>query len=92
MTKSELSAAIADQLEFSKSQARSVLNTILETMTDTLVRGGSIEIREFGSFIVRQYGAYEGRNPATGEKVQVRRKKLPYFKVSKDLRVKVNRK
>jgi len=92
MTKSELTAAIADELEFSISQARSVLNTILETMTDTLVRGESIEIREFGSFIVRQYGAYEGRNPVTGEKVQVRRKKLPHFKISKDLRMRMNRK
>lgn len=92
MTKSELAAAMVGELDFSIPQASSVLNTILETMTDTLVRGESIEIRGFGSFVVKQYGAYEGRNPVTGEKVQVKPKKLPYFKVGKELRKKVNQK
>jgi len=77
MNKSELIDAIADELDMSKSQATSVLNTILDTMTETLVRGESIELRGFGSFAIRQYGSYEGWNPKTGEKVQVKPKKLP---------------
>ena len=51
----------------------------------------SIEIRGFGSFVIKNYGSYEGRNPKTGEKIKVRPKKLPFFKVGKDLREQVNK-
>ena len=91
MNKTELIEAMADELDFSIPQAASVLNTILETMTDSLVRGEPVEIRGFGSFVVKQYGSYEGRNPVTGEKIQVEPKKRPIFRVSKDLRMKVNK-
>jgi integration host factor subunit beta len=91
MYKTELVEAMADELNMSRPQSKSVLNTILETMTDALVRGESIELRGFGSFDIRQYGSHEGMNPATGEKVQVKAKKLPHFKVGKDLRMKVNK-
>ena len=91
MTKTELIGAIAEELNFSKPQAKSVLNTILETMTDTLAQGDSIELRGFGSFVVRQYGSYEGRNPNTGEKVQVKAKKRAHFRVGKNFRVKLNK-
>ena len=59
-------------------------------MTEALARGESIEIRGFGSFVIKKYDSYEGRNPKTGKKIQVRPKKLPFFKVGKDLREKVN--
>jgi len=58
-------------------------------MTDALQSGDRIEIRGFGSFVVKEYEAYTGRNPKTGETVQVKAKKLPFFKVGKDLKVKV---
>ena len=73
-----------------KPQTASVLNTILETMTDKLGQGESIELRAFGNFTVKQYGSYEGRNPKTGEKVRIKPKKLPHFKVGKNLREAVN--
>ncbi len=90
MNKSELIEALASELEISTREAASRLTTILETMTDTLCRGESIELRGFGSFVVKQYDSYEGRNPKTGKKTQVKAKKLPFFKVGKDLREKVN--
>jgi integration host factor subunit beta len=91
MKKRELVVAMADELDMSKLQTTSVLKTILETMTNSLVRGESIELRDFGSFVIRQYDTYEGRNPKTGKKVQVKPKKLPHFKVGKELRLRVNR-
>ena len=59
-------------------------------MTEALARGESIEIRGFGSFVIKQYDSYEGRNPKTGKKIKVKPKKLPFFKVGKDLREQVN--
>ncbi len=90
MNKSELIEALTSELEISSHEAASTLTTILETMTNALCRGESIEIRGFGSFVVKQYDAYEGRNPKTGKKTPVKAKKLPFFKVGKDLREKVN--
>ena len=90
MNKSELIDAIADKLEMETHQAASVLKTILETMTNALVRGESIRLRGFGSFDVREYGPYEGWNPKTLDRVHVKPKKAPHFKVGKDLRLKVN--
>jgi integration host factor subunit beta len=92
MNKTEMIYAIANELDMSIRQSKSVLNTIFETMTDALVRGESISFRGFGNFVIKQYGPHEGRNPGTGEKVQVKPKKLPYFKVCKDLRLKVDKK
>lgn len=63
---------------------------MFDTMVGALTRGEGIEIRGFGSFTVRQYGAYEGRNPKTGDVVSVPPKRLPYFKVGKALRERVN--
>ena len=59
-------------------------------MTDTLVKGDNIEICGFGSFSVKDYRFYEGRNPMSGEKIEVESKKLPVFKVGQDLRERVN--
>jgi integration host factor subunit beta len=59
-------------------------------MVDALKRGEGIEIRGFGSFTVREYKSYEGRNPRTGTPVHVAPKRLPFFKVGKELRERVN--
>lgn len=91
MNKSELIEALAQEIDIPHREAAAITNTVLEAMTEALVRGESIEIRGFGSFVVKEYGSYEGRNPKTGKKIKVRPKKLPFFKVGKDLREKVNK-
>lgn len=92
MTKSDLIDALASELKVSSREAASIIDTILTTMTDSLCRGESIEIRGFGSFVVRHYGSYEGRNPKSGKMIQVKEKKLPFFKVGKELREQVDSK
>lgn len=91
MTKSELIEAVAAKLKLPKGKAELVVNSVFDTMVDSLKSGDGIEIRGFGSFTVRSYKAYDGRNPRTGAMVQVKPKKLPFFKVGKDLRERVNR-
>ena len=90
MTKSELIERVALRSGLTKGRAEMVVSTIFDAMTEALVQGDGIEIRGFGSFTVRQYKAYEGRNPRTGQPVHVPPKKLPFFKVGKDLRERVN--
>lgn len=90
MTKSELIDAVARTTKITKSRAEQVVNVIFDTLTDALKRGEGIEIRGFGSFTVRPYKPYSGRNPRTGEAVMVPAKRLPFFKVGKELRELVN--
>lgn len=90
MNKSELIEALAQDIDVPHREAAAITNTVIETMTEALARGESIEIRGFGSFVIKEYDSYEGRNPKTGRKIQVSPKKLPFFKVGKDLREKVN--
>jgi integration host factor subunit beta len=90
MNKSELIEALAQDINVPHREAAAITNTVIETMTDALAKGESIEIRGFGSFVIKKYDSYEGRNPKTGKKIKVKPKKLPFFKVGKDLREKVN--
>ena len=89
MNKSELIESLAVKKSLSFKKAEEVINAVFATMTDALLSGDRIEIRGFGSFVVKEYESYTGRNPKTGESVQVKAKKLPFFKVGKDLKVKV---
>ena len=91
MNKSELIEALSQEINVPLREADSITNTILDAMTDALAAGDSIEIRGFGSFVVKEYGSYQGRNPKTGQKIKVPPKKLPFFKVGKELREKVNK-
>ncbi len=91
MNKSELIEALSQDIDLPHREAAAITNTIIETMTEALAQGDSIEIRGFGSFVIKNYGSYEGRNPKTGEKIKVSPKKLPFFKVGKDLREQVNK-
>lgn len=86
MTKSELIEAITARGEITKARAEQVVNCVFDTMTAALRRGEGIEIRGFGSFTVRPYKSYTGRNPRTGQSVAVPSKRLPFFKVGKELR------
>lgn len=90
MTKSELVDAIAARADLTKARAEMVVNCVFETMADSLVQGEGIEIRGFGSFTVRPYKPYAGRNPRTGAPVPVPSKRLPFFKVGKELKELVN--
>jgi integration host factor subunit beta len=90
MKKSGLIEELAVIEGVTEKEACTIVNLIINGFTDTLKKGGRIEIRGFGSFIVREYGGYTGRNPRTGKKVKVGPKKLPFFKVGKDLKARVN--
>lgn len=91
MNKSELIDALAEEINLPIREAASITNTIIDTMSNALAAGDAIEIRGFGSFVVKEYDAYTGRNPKTGEKIKVSPKKLPFFKVGKDLRERVDK-
>jgi integration host factor subunit beta len=75
-----------------EKKATDVVNLIFKSLTDELKRGGRVEIRGFGSFVVREYDSYIGRNPKTGNSIKVAAKRLPFFKVGKKLRENVNSK
>ena len=87
MTKAELVDKIAEKKPgLTRKQVEIVVNTVLEGIKDALSREDKVEIRGFGSFRVRHRRAKEGRNPKTGETVQVPPKKVPFFKAGKEMR------
>jgi integration host factor subunit beta len=90
MNKSELVEKLAERAKITKKRAEQVVNLIFEQMTEALERGERIEIRGFGSFTNKSYDAYTGRNPRTGETIHVPAKKLPFFKVGKELKERVD--
>ena len=90
MTKSDLIEKVATQLNLPKGKAELIINCIFDSMEESLKDGQRIEIRGFGSFEIRRYKAYEGRNPRTGSPVGVNPKRLPFFKVGKELKELVN--
>lgn len=90
MNKSDLINAISLQESLTHNNAAEIVMMIFNGFTDTLKKGGRIELRGFGSFSVRKYDGFTGRNPKTGAKTPVGAKKLPFFKVGKELRERVN--
>lgn len=90
MNKSELITLVAEKSNQPRKKAEEVVNLVFDSMTQALSGGGRIEIRGFGSFVNKQYESYTGRNPRTGESIQVKPKKLPFFKVGKELRQRVD--
>ncbi|MBW1973758.1 MAG: integration host factor subunit beta [Spirochaetes bacterium] len=90
MNKAELILKVAEKSKVTQKVAKVIVDTIFKGMEEALARGERIEIRGFGSFVVRNYGAYKGRNPKTGEVVDVPPKKLPFFKVGKELKERIN--
>ena len=91
MNKSDLIDALSTKENLPEKNAIEIVNLVFDGFTDTLKKGGRIEIRGFGSFTVREYGAYSGRNPKTGAKISVGPKKSPFFKAGKELKERVNR-
>ena len=90
MTKSELIDAVARHTNTTKSRVVTVVNCVFDSMSEAMQRDEGIEIRGFGSFTVRKYKPYSGRKPRTGQPVEVAAKRLPFFKVGKELKELVN--
>jgi integration host factor subunit beta len=90
MTKSDLIDVLCETQKIPKGRAELLVQIIFESMEGALKRGERIEIRGFGSFELRSYRPYEGRNPRTGVRVSVQPKRLPFFKVGKELKERVN--
>ena len=86
MTKAELVEKVANQINLTKKQTEVVVNTVFSSITDSLAEGKKVELRGFGSFRIRQRNARVGRNPKSGQKVDVPSKKVPFLKAGKELR------
>jgi len=91
MNKSGLIDALSKKENLTEKKAIDVINLIFKGFNDELKTGGRIEIRGFGSFVVRKYEAYTGRNPKTGKNIKVSPKSLPFFKVGKELKDRVDK-
>jgi integration host factor subunit beta len=90
MNKLDLILALKVSNHLSKSEAERIVALFFDKMADALAKGDRVEIRGLCSFFVKKYAGYTGRNPKTGEKVKVSRKKLPFFKVGKELKDRVD--
>ncbi len=90
MNKSQLIEALAKAEDLTLKKAEEVVTTVFGDMEEALIRGERVEIRGFGSFKIKHYEGYEGRNPKTGEIIHVAEKKLPFFKVGKELKERVD--
>lgn len=89
MKRSELIDQLVAKMEISGSAAEAAIHEIFNGMFETLVAGDRIEIRGFGSFHIRDYAGYIGRNPKTGIETTVKPKKTPFFKVGKELKERI---
>ncbi|MDR2300790.1 MAG: integration host factor subunit beta [Deltaproteobacteria bacterium] len=90
MNKSELIMELASSNKINLKDAETVVNSFFDTIVEGLSKEERAELRGFGSFSVRKYGAYVGRNPKSGEAIPVKSKKMPIFKPGKELRAIVN--
>jgi integration host factor subunit beta len=86
MTKAELVEKVADKIQLTKKQTEAVVNILLNCITEALSAGDKVELRGFGSFRIRKRNPREGRNPKTGDTVQIPAKRVPFFKAGKELR------
>ncbi len=86
MTKTEFVAKVAEKAELKKVEAEKAVNAFLETVSETLKAGDKVVFTGFGSFEVTERAAKEGRNPSTGEKIQIKAAKVPKFKAGKGLK------
>jgi len=90
MNKSDLVEALSEDEDLTKTKAEEVVNLFFGEMTNALVAGDRVEIRGLGSFKVKSYDGYKGRNPKTGKQIKVKPKKLPVFKCGKELKERVD--
>ena len=90
MNKSDLIETLSKTEDLTRTKAEEVVNLVFAEMTDALVAGDRVEIRGLGSFKVKSYDGYKGRNPKTGKQIKVKPKKLPFFKCGKELKERVD--
>ena len=90
MNKTELIDAVAERTNMSKADAARAVDAVLETVTETLKRGDSVTLVGFGTFEVRERAARTGRNPRTGETIEIKASRVPAFKAGKALKDAVN--
>ncbi|MGD2030753.1 MAG: HU family DNA-binding protein [Desulfobacterales bacterium] len=90
MNKLELIETLKEDARLTKSEAKAVVKLFFNELSKALIKGDRVEIRGLCSFFVKEYKAYSGRNPKTGRPVQVKPKKLPFFKCGKELRERVD--
>ncbi len=90
MNKSDLINVVRERAGLSRKEAEQVIFTFFNEISDALEKGDRVEIRGFGSFTVKHYKSYTGRNPKTGSPISIPEKKLPFFKVGKELKGKVD--
>jgi integration host factor subunit beta len=90
MNKIDLIQTLKDLNNLTKSEAEKIVTLFFDKMAEALAQGDRVEIRGLCSFFVKKYGGYTGRNPKTGEKVKIKPKKLPFFKVGKELKERVD--
>ena len=90
MTKSQIIDVVAETTRYPRKTVELAVNTMFDGMVEAMQNGDRVEVRGFGNFTVREYKAYTGRNPKTGQPVQVPAKRMPFFKVGKELRSLIN--
>lgn len=90
MVKSELIENLAERADITLAKAEEIVDLFFDAVSETLVKGDRVEIRGFGAFTVREYKAYEGRNPKSGEKIMVPPKRLPFWKTGMELKQRVD--
>jgi integration host factor subunit beta len=90
MNKSQLVEALAKEEKLTIKTAEEVVNAFFREMEKSLIGGNRVEVRGLGSFKIKQYDSYKGRNPKTGKLIRVKGKRLPFFKVGRDLKERVD--
>jgi len=90
MNKLQLIEALRNETDLTKSEAKAVVNLFFNEIANTLAKGDRLEIRGLCSFSFKDYKAYTGRNPKTGEQIEVKSKKLPFFKCGQELKDRVD--
>jgi len=92
MTKSELIEAVASRCQnFSRKDIEVIVDTVFQSMCDSLSMGDKVEIRGFGSFKIKEREGRQGRNPKSGESIYIEPKKVPFFKAGKEIRERINK-
>jgi len=90
MNKSDLVEALSNGEDLTRTKAEVIVNLVFDEMTNALAAGDRVEIRGLGSFKVKSYDGYKGRNPKTGKRIRVKPKRLPFFKCGKELKERVD--
>ena len=90
MNRSGVISVLKEESNLSRKEAEKITEVFFNTIEETLIKGERVEIRGFGSFTVNEYKSYTGRNPKTGVQIDVPAKKLPFFKVGKELKDRVD--